>query len=141
MPMARETKVFAVSREKLYQAIVDYEAYPKFLEGVDKVQILNQTTSSTVVKFSLNLIKEVSYVLIMEHNPLESVRWKLESGDIFKKNEGGWVLEQIGEHETRATYTLDVDLRVFIPKMISKKLISGNLPRTMESFYNRAKCI
>ena len=120
---------------------MDYEAYPQFLQGVDKVKILEQTPTSTIVKFCLNLIKEFSYVLIMGHNPSKSVDWKLKSGDIFKKNEGSWMLEQMGENETRATYILDVDLKIFIPKMISKKLVSSNLPRTMESFYNWAKRI
>ena len=141
MPMAKETRIFAVSREKLYQAIVDYKAYPQFLEGIDNVDILEHTSSSAVVRFCLNLIKEFSYVLFMQHDEPRSVSWVLQSGDIFKKNEGSWLLEQAGEDETKAIYTLDVDLKIFMPKMISKKLVSGNLPRTMESFYKRAKGI
>ena len=141
MPMAKETRVFAVSREKLYRAIVDYKAYPQFLEGIDNVDILEQTSSTAVVRFCLNLIKEFSYVLVMQHDEPKSVSWVLQSGDIFQKNEGSWLLEQTGEDETKGTYTLDVDLKIFMPKMISKKLVSSNLPRTMESFYERAKGI
>ena len=141
MPMAKETKIFSIAREKLYEAIVDYAAYPEFIEGVDKVEILEQKSNSVIVKFYLNLIKEFSYVLIMRPNPPHSVHWELESGDLFKKNEGSWTLKEVGDNETEATYLLDVELKIFMPKMLSKKLVSSNLPRTMESFYQRAKCI
>ncbi|MFW5887620.1 MAG: type II toxin-antitoxin system RatA family toxin, partial [Bacteriovoracia bacterium] len=88
MPEITRSEVFDVPIEKIYQVIVNYENYPEFVEGVDEIEILKQNTRGATVKYSLNMIKKLSYVLEMKHKKNSEVCWKLKEGDLFKVNEG-----------------------------------------------------
>jgi ribosome-associated toxin RatA of RatAB toxin-antitoxin module len=69
------------------------------------------------------------------------VKWSLDNGDMMKVNNGGWDLQDLGGGRTQVTYTIEVELKGFIPGlgMIEKTLVNTNLPLTLKAFYERAK--
>jgi ribosome-associated toxin RatA of RatAB toxin-antitoxin module len=69
------------------------------------------------------------------------VSWVLESGDLFKKNDGNWTLKDLGGGKTEVTYTLEVDFKMFAPNAILSALTEKNLPVMMQSFFKRAKSL
>ena len=74
-----------------------------------------------------------------KHKKNKEVSWKLKEGDLFKKSEGSWKLKKIDDSTTEVTYTLDVEMKLFAPKMIVKKLVNVQVPNTMQAYYERAK--
>ena len=141
MAVANRTEVFDVDINKLYDVITDYAKYPEFVDGVDSIEVLEADDSGARVKYSINLIKQFSYVIKLKHEKPNKVSWTLESGDIFKSNIGGWDLKDLGEGKTEVTYSLEIGLKIFAPKMIVNKLTSSNLPTMMKAFTNRAKSL
>lgn len=138
MAEAKRTEVFNVDINKFYETIVDYKSYPEFVDGVDKIEVLSQDEKGAKVKYCLNLIKEFTYIISLKHEKPYKVTWTLESGDLFKKNDGGWELKDLGGGKTEATYTLGVDFKMFAPSMIVNKLVANNLPTMMKAFADRA---
>lgn len=140
MAKAERTEVFDVPVEKLYQAIIDYSNYPKFVDGVKSVEVQEESSDGATVKFNLNIIKEISYTIKLSHTPNKEVNWSLVSGDIMKANNGRWTLKDLGQARTEVTYSLEVALKGFFPGlgMIEKTLVSTNLPMTMKAFAKRA---
>jgi len=140
MAKAERTETFNVSAEKLFQAITDYESYPKFVDGMKGVEVSNKTDAGATVKFNLSLIKEVSYTLKLTHQKNKEVSWSLVSGDMMKVNNGKWTLKEVGANKTEVTYSLEVELKGFLPGlgMIEKTLVSTNLPLNMKAFAERA---
>jgi ribosome-associated toxin RatA of RatAB toxin-antitoxin module len=138
MGQASRTEVFDVEIDKLYKAIINYESYPEFVDGVNKVNVIQKSDDSAVIEYSLNMIKEFKYTLKLEQNYPSKVTWDLKSGDLFKSNSGEWSLVDLGNGKTEVTYNIDVDFKVFAPKMIVNKLVSNNLPAMMNSFKERA---
>jgi coenzyme Q-binding protein COQ10 len=140
MAKAERTEVFDVPLEKLYQAIIDYSNYPKFVDGVKSVEVQEESKDGATVKFNLNIIKEISYTIKLSHTPNKEVNWSLVSGDIMKANNGRWTLKDLGQARTEVTYSLEVALKGFFPGlgMIEKTLVSTNLPMTMKAFAKRA---
>ena len=57
----------------------------------------------------------------------EKLSWELESATLMKSNSGSWVLEEISPEVTRATYTVDVAARVFVPKAVINMLVGSTL--------------
>jgi len=139
MAEASRTQVYDVDTEKLYNTIVDYETYPKFVAGVDSVKINKKNEQGAEVEYSLNLIKEFNYTLEMKHRPHTEVTWSLKSGDIFKKNNGSWILKNLGENKTEVTYKLELDFKLLVPKMMLNKLAASNLPSMMDKMVARAQ--
>jgi coenzyme Q-binding protein COQ10 len=140
MAKAERTEVFDVPAAKLYQAIVDYKAYPQFVDGMKSVEVMNQSGDTATVKFNLSLIKEVTYILKLTGEKDKTVNWSLVSGDMMKVNNGKWTLKDLGGNKTEVTYSLEVELKGFFPGlgMIEKTMVSTNLPMNMKAFAKRA---
>ena len=139
MAKVETTDVFKTSIEKVYGVIIDYQSYPDFVDGVSSVKILEQDENGARVEYSLNLIKKFTYIIKLTHQAPNTVSWEFESGDIFKKNTGSWKLIDLGNNETEVTYQLDIEFKGFAPKAVVNKLVSGNLPKMMRQYHQRAK--
>ena len=138
MNRAGRTETWNLPVEAVYRTIVDYASYPEFVEGVDEVEVLEQGEEGAKVCYSLNLIKKFSYTLRLTHERNKSVRWTLESGTLFKANDGGWELEDLGGGNTRVAYEIELRLKGLVPGRLVDKLAGGRLPAVMRSFRERA---
>jgi coenzyme Q-binding protein COQ10 len=143
MARAERTEIFDVPAEKYYQAVIDYKAYPGFVDGMKSVDVQKESADGATVKFNLSLIKEISYTLNLKHTPHKEVSWSLVGGDMMKVNNGKWTIKDLGGARTEVTYNLEIELKGFIPGlgMIEKTLVNTNLPLTMKSFAKRAQSL
>ncbi len=140
MARAERTEVFDVPADKFYMAITDYKSYPSFVDGMRSVDVQTENLEGATVKFNLSLIKDISYMLKLSHKPNTEVSWSLVTGDMMKVNNGKWTLKDLGGNKTEVTYSLEVELKGFLPGlgMIEKTLVNTNLPLTMKAFAKRA---
>lgn len=139
MPGASQTIEIDVSPDALFDVIVDYERYPEFLSDVASCRVVERGEGEAVVEYGLNLVKKVSYSLRMREERPKRVKWTLEKSRIMKANEGGWELEELPDGRTRATYSVDVTPRGFVPKPIVNALTGRTLPATLAAFKKRAE--
>ena len=139
MPGASRTVEIGVSPDVLFDVIVDYERYPEFLSDVSTVKVLSRGEGEAIVEYGLNLVTTVSYSLRMREERPKRVKWTLEKSSIMKANVGGWELEELPNGHTRATYSVDVTPRGFVPKTIISALTGRTLPATLEAFKKRAE--
>lgn len=133
------SQIYDVAIQDLYATIIDYQSYPKFLDGVDEINILEQNDQGARVQYHLDVVKRFSYTLKLHHQSPTKVWWELESGDLFKVNSGQWLLEELGPKKTKLTYGIGLDFKLMVPKMILNSLIGSNLPHMMDSMVEEAK--
>ncbi len=140
MARAERTEVYDVPAEKMYKAITDYKNYPSFVDGMRSVEVQTESADGATVKFNLSLIKDISYMIKLAHKPNQEVSWSLVTGDMMKVNNGKWTLKDLGNNKTEVTYSLEVELKGFLPGlgMIEKTLVTTNLPLNMKAFAKRA---
>jgi coenzyme Q-binding protein COQ10 len=140
MAKAEKTEIFDVPADKFYKAIIDYKSYPQFVDGVESVEIKNESADGATVTMNLNLIKKISYTIKLNHTPNKEVNWSLVSGDMMKINNGKWTLKDLGQARTEVTYSLEVEFKGFLPGLglIEKTLVNTNLPLTMKAFAKKA---
>jgi ribosome-associated toxin RatA of RatAB toxin-antitoxin module len=134
MPAITREEVFPFSADRIHAVLVDYEQYPKFVDGVDDLVIIEKDDVYTKARYSLNLIKKFEYILELKENPGKGLSWHFLEGQIFKKNSGSWVLEPIDDQSTKVIYSLEVEFKLFAPKKIISKLVEQNLPNMMKAF-------
>ena len=91
------------------------------------------------VTFRIYLVKEITYTLRFTLNPPHEVIWKLKRGDLMKKNSGRWKLDELEKGLTDATYDLDVEFGLWVPKAVTEMLVQKSLPDTLERFKKRAE--
>lgn len=139
MAQASRTEIVDVEINKLYDVIADFAKYPEFVDGVSGIKVISQTETEAKVEYSLNVIKTFKYIINTKMERPTRVSWVLDSGDIFKKNDGSWVLKDLGNGKTEVTYSLEIDVKMFAPGAVLNALTTKNLPIMMESFFKRAK--
>lgn len=123
--------------ETVFKVLTNYASYPEFVDGSDAVEVLNRSGNSVDVKFSINVIKEFTYILTMHEQSPNEIKWNFKEGDLFKQNNGHWLLTDLGDGKTKAEYRLDLSFKLMVPKMILNKLINNNLPKMMEQYHAR----
>ena len=142
MPAAEKTIIIDAPISVLYQVITDYEKYSEFLPEVSKVEVISRTGNVVRAKYTVKLIKTISYVIDLTEIENSSVKWTLVESSIMKSNIGGWTLRDLGDGRCEATYGLDVALKgVFVPGSIRTKMTEGTLPSTLEAFKRRAESL
>ena len=138
--MIQTEKRFDVNIDALYNAITLYENYPLFVPGCIKA-LVQKNQPDTVVQYTVSVLnKEIRYTLSHVQNPKDyKVSWTLVEGDWFSKNEGSWSLQSVDDHTTIARYSLEIKLRLFLPKSILNQLVDKNIDELLGAFEKRAK--
>ncbi|NUM88040.1 MAG: SRPBCC family protein [Bdellovibrionales bacterium] len=140
MADAKRTEVMDCSLEALWEVIIDYEGYPKFVDGVKKITVLERKGSKTRVQYELDMLgKKITYVILTDEVPMKSVKWSKIEGDFFKSIEGSWALKPLGDNQVEATYTLSVGFPLLVPKTIVNMLVGSQLPTMLKGFEAQAK--
>lgn len=137
MAKAEQSIEIKATTKQCFDVITDFESYPDFLKETKGVKIEKKSGNTTEVTFTLELIKKFSYTLKMLAKPTTNLSWSFVKGEIMKDNKGEWVLEDLGGGKTKANYSVDVNLGMFVPGAISKMLIGSNLPAMMDAFKKR----
>ena len=138
MAAAHETIDVQTSADGFFNVIRDYEAYPDILPDMENATILKREGDVVEARFTINLVKRVSYTLRLVENAPNTLSWSLVEGP-FKTNTGSWSLEEIAPGLTRATYQVEVSVGVFVPKSIVTKLVSKSLPALLAAFKSEAE--
>lgn len=132
---------FNCTAEQLFAVLADYESYPDFLSDIKAIEITKTTKTYKLVKYTVLVIKNISYELRLKEVKNKSISWDLESGLLFKTLSGSWKLSnsKTKKGTTDVLYSADLSLRVFAPKIIEKTLVEVNLKNMMSSFKKRIK--
>ena len=138
MPGAQKSIRINVTPEVFFGVITDYEAYPDILPDMESAEILSREEGVTIARFTLNLIKRVTYTLRLVEVPNEGLSWSLVEGP-FKVNSGSWRLESLDEACTLAHYSVEVKVGVFVPASITNRMVGKTLPALLEAFKSRAE--
>ncbi len=125
--------------------VMDFEAYPSFLETTTRAQVLREGRGAWEVRFWLRLVRELRYTLELLERPGSApgavrIEWTLVEG-AFRANDGSWELIPEGPGSTRANYEVDLKLGMYVPRSILNTLLEVSLPANLEAFRSRAEAI
>lgn len=138
MANASYQEVHSVDRTKLFEAITRYEEYPKFVDGVKKVEVERKGPGKARVKYYVSMFKDIDYTLDHEEDLAKgTVTWKLVQSEFITKNVGIWTLKEVGAGKTEISYSIDIDFSFPVPGFILSKLVKGSLPSMVKGFVKR----
>lgn len=138
MPGIEKSVQVAVRPEDFFRVITAYEEYPEFLGEMERATLLSRNGNTAEVRFSVNLIKRVTYTLILTETPPHSVSWTLKEGP-FKVSNGSWTLKEQADGSTHADYAIEVKVAAFVPKSVSSRIVGQTVPALLASFKSRAE--
>jgi coenzyme Q-binding protein COQ10 len=135
MAKAEYTQVVNVPLEKFFDTIVDYDSYPKFVDGCKKVEVKREE-GRCVVKYSVSMMKDLWYTLEQNEDRANGkMNWKLIESDTLKSNAGQWTLKSVDSgKKTEVTYAIDIEFAIPVPSFILSKLVKSSLPSMIRGF-------
>ncbi len=139
MASAKKTEIFNFSTQQIYDVITDFDAYSEFLPEVKASKVIKDNGSTKVVEMSVSMIKDFTYTILVTLEEGKGLSWVLNDGDVFKTNIGSWTLNKISDNQTEVTYEVGATFKIFVPSMISKKMIEVSLPKMLQSYKDRIK--
>jgi uncharacterized membrane protein len=104
MPKIRDSIDVQVPVQQAYNQWTQFEEFPKFMDGIQSVQQLDETHVQWVAEIrgeSRQWTTEIT-----DQQPDEKVAWKTIDGEV--KNDGVVTFEQVGDNRTRVNVEMDV---------------------------------
>jgi uncharacterized membrane protein len=139
MPKIEDTIEVQVPVQQAYNQWTQFEDFPKFMEGVQSVQQLDDTHVHWVAEIrgeSREWTTEIT-----EQRPDEKVAWKTIEGEV--KNDGVVSFEPMGDAQTRVNVQMDVEGDSAAENVagdllgVVKKQVHGDLERFKQLIENR----
>ena len=139
MPKIQDSIELAVPVRQAYNQWTQFEEFPKFMEGIQSVQQLDDTHVQWVAEIrgeSRQWTTEIT-----EQQPDEKVAWKTIAGEV--KNNGVVTFEQIGDNQTRVNVEMEVESKSTTENVagdllgIVKDQVHGDLERFKQLIESR----
>jgi uncharacterized membrane protein len=139
MPKIEDSIEVEVPVQQAYNQWTQFEQFPKFMEGIQSVEQLDDTHVRWVAEIrgaSRQWTTEIT-----EQQPDEKVAWKTVDGEV--KNDGVVTFEQVGAGQTRVNVQMDVEGESTAENVagdllgIVKRQVHGDLERFKQLIENR----
>ena len=139
MPKIEDTIEVQVPVQQAYNQWTQFEDFPKFMEGIQSVQQLDDTHVQWVADIrgeSRQWTTEIT-----EQRPDEKVAWKTIEGEV--KNDGVVTFEPMGDAQTRVNVQMDVESDSTAENVagdllgVVKSQVRGDLERFKQLIENR----
>ncbi len=139
MPSATRTVEIDCSPERFLSVIRDFESYPSFIPEMVSAKIVQQTGDVCEVSFGIHVVRRLDYTLRLTQVTPHRIEWRLVSG-VFRSNNGSWQLTPLADgSRTRAEYTVDIQVGMFLPGSLVRSLVGKTLPSMLQKFKARAE--
>jgi uncharacterized membrane protein len=139
MPKIEDTIEVQVPVQQAYNQWTQFEDFPKFMDGIQSVQQLDDTHVQWVAEIrgeSRQWTTEIT-----EQRPDEKVAWKTIEGEV--KNDGVVTFEPMGDAQTRVNVQMDVESDSTAENVagdllgVVKSQVRGDLERFKQLIENR----
>jgi uncharacterized membrane protein len=105
MPKVQDSIEVQVPVQQAYNQWTQFEQFPKFMDGIQSVQQLDETHVQWVAEIggaSRQWTTEIT-----EQKPDEKIAWKTIKGEV--RNDGVVIFEQVDANQTRVNVEMDVE--------------------------------
>jgi len=139
MPTIQDSIEVQVPVQQAYNQWTQFEDFPKFMEGIQSVQQLDDTHVHWVAEIRGETREWTTE--ITEQRPDEKVAWKTIDGEV--KNDGVVSFEQIARDQTRVNVEMDVEGESTAENVagdllgVVKSQVHGDLERFKQLIENR----
>jgi uncharacterized membrane protein len=129
----RDDIIVHASPDAVMEVVADFESYPEWQDEFKSVEVLETDEDGwgTKVRFEVDA-KLFTAVLVLSYTyEPDAMRWVLTEGEGVKRNDGAYLLEDLGGGTTKVIYELAVEPAVPMPGLLrrkgAKRIIEGAL--------------
>jgi len=139
MPKVEESIEVQVPVQQAYNQWTQFEEFPRFMEGIQSVQQLDDTHVRWVAEIRGNSREWTTE--ITDQEPDKKIAWKTVDGEV--RNDGVVTFDQVGDSQTRVNVQMDVEGESTAENVagdllgVVKAQVHGDLERFKQLIENR----
>jgi uncharacterized membrane protein len=125
-----------------FDAIVDYETFPRWQNAVESVEVLDRHDDGlgrNVRLFVDAKVRKIDYVLDYSYQRPNRIEWDFVSGNGMRGVDGDYTFEELGPERTRATYKLGADPAIPVPGIVAKRVHKELVKRSVQDLKREAE--
>ena len=127
--------------ERVYAVAADVENSPRWQPEIKRAEVIERDGDGNQVLVHTETdakVRTLQADLRFFYDEPTGLRWTQEEGDL-KSVDGSWVLEDLGDGRTRATYSMTVDLGRMLGMVIRGPLVGVLRGQLVESMPGKLK--
>jgi uncharacterized membrane protein len=139
---AEHTAEIEAPIETCFDAIVDYETFPRWQNAVDSVEVLDRHEDGlgrNVKLFVDAKVRKIDYTLDYSYDRPTRIEWDFVSGNGMRGVDGDYTFEELGPERTKATYRLGADPAIPVPGIVAKRVHRELVKRSVEDLKREAE--
>ncbi len=125
-----------------FDAITDYETFPKWQSAVVDTEVLDwdeQGRGKRVRLFIDAKVRKVDYTLDYRYDEPGRIEWDFVEGNGINDADGHYLLEDLGDGRTRATYNLGLEVGIPLPGPVARRAHRSTLKASVEDLKREAE--
>jgi ribosome-associated toxin RatA of RatAB toxin-antitoxin module len=139
MPKISNSKTASFSAEKIFGIVIDVESYPRHLDFIQRIDILEKSDALIKARVFVGLpVLTFSYDCLIEYKEPEYVKVRLISGP-FKKLYAEWFFNPLSDDSCEIHYALDSEFKNPIMEMTAGAIFAKQLNQSIKAFLDALK--
>lgn len=128
--------------ETCFDAIVDYETFPRWQQAVEQTEVLDRDRDGLGRRVRLHVdakVRVIDYTLDYRYERPTRIEWEFVEGNGMNDVDGEYIFEELGSDRTRATYRLGVEPGIPIPRPVARRIHKQTLKRSVQDLKKEAE--
>jgi ribosome-associated toxin RatA of RatAB toxin-antitoxin module len=139
---AEHTVEIAAPIKTCFDAITDYETFPKWQGVVVDTEVLDWDEQGRGKRVRLVVdakVRKVNYTLDYRYDEPERIEWDFVEGNGINDADGHYLFEDLGGDRTRATYKFGLEVGIPLPGPVARRAHKSTLKASVEDLKREAE--
>jgi hypothetical protein len=139
---AEHTVEIAAPIGTCFEAITDYETFPKWQSAVVDTEVLDWDELGRGKKVRLYIdakVRKVDYTLDYRYDQPTRIEWDFVEGNGINDADGHYLFEDLGGDRTRATYKFGLEVGIPLPGPVARRAHKSTLKASVEDLKREAE--
>jgi hypothetical protein len=139
---AEHTVEIAAPINTCFDAITDYETFPKWQGVVVDTEVLDWDEQGRGKRVRLVVdakVRKVDYTLDYRYDEPERIEWDFVEGNGINDADGHYLFEDLGGDRTRATYKFGLEVGIPLPGPVARRAHRSTLKASVEDLKREAE--
>ena len=139
---AEHTVEIAAPIRTCFDAITDYETFPKWQSAVVDTEVLDWDEEGRGKRVRLVVdakVRKVNYTLDYRYEEPTRIEWDFVEGNGINDADGHYLFEDLGGDRTRATYKFGLEVGIPLPGPVARRAHKSTLKASVEDLKTEAE--
>ena len=139
---AEHTVEIAAPIQTCFDAITDYETFPKWQGVVVDTEVLDWDEQGRGKRVRLVVdakVRKVNYTLDYRYDEPTRIEWDFVEGNGINDADGHYLFEDLGGDRTRATYKFGLEVGIPLPGPVARRAHKSTLKSSVEDLKREAE--